>query len=101
MAELPRGELIRAFASLAVTLLVMLALLFGAAGTLQWAHGWWFMAVFVVLILISMAALWRLNPEIFVARARPTGAGSQGLGPPFADCPAARVRRNHARRRAR
>jgi protein-S-isoprenylcysteine O-methyltransferase Ste14 len=78
MAELPRGELVRAFASLAVTLLVMLALLFGAAGTLQWAHGWWFMAVFVVLILISMAAIWRLNPEIFVARARPTGAGTKG-----------------------
>jgi protein-S-isoprenylcysteine O-methyltransferase Ste14 len=78
MAELPRGELIRAFVSLAVTLLVMIALLFGAAGTLRWAHGWWFMGVFLVLILISMAVLWRLNPEIFIARARPTGAGTKG-----------------------
>ena len=78
MADLPRGELIRAFVSLAVTLLVMIALLFGAAGTLQWGRGWWFMGVFVILILISTAALWRLNPEIFVARARPTGAGTKG-----------------------
>jgi len=30
-----------------------------------------------LLILISMAALWRLNPEIFVARARPTGSRSR------------------------
>jgi protein-S-isoprenylcysteine O-methyltransferase Ste14 len=78
MADLPRAELNRALVSLAVTLLVMGVLLFGAAGTLQWAHGWWFTGVFLVLILLSMAALWRLNPEIFVARARPTGAGTKG-----------------------
>lgn len=78
MADLPRAELNRAFISLGVTLLFMAVLLFGAAGTLQWAHGWWFMGIFVLLILVSMGALWRLNPEIFVARARPTGAGTKG-----------------------
>lgn len=78
MVELPRAELNRAFISLGVTLLLMAVLLFGAAGTLQWVHGWWFMGIFVVLILTSMAALWRFNPEIFVARARPTGAGTKG-----------------------
>ena len=77
MTDLPRAELNRAFISLVVTLLLMALLLFGPAGSPQWAHGWWFMGVFVALILISMAALWRLNPEIFVARARPTGQGTK------------------------
>jgi len=78
MADLPRNELIRAFVSLAVTLVVMAVLLFGAAGTLAWAHGWWFMLTFVVLTLAAIAWLWRVNPEIFVARARPTGQGTKG-----------------------
>jgi len=77
MTDLPRAELNRAFISLVVTLLLMALLLFGPAGSPQWAHGWWFMGVFVALILISMAALWRLNPEIFVARAQPTGRGTK------------------------
>jgi protein-S-isoprenylcysteine O-methyltransferase Ste14 len=77
MADLPRAELNRAFISLAVTLVVMALLLFGPAGSLQWAHGWWFIGVFVALILVSMAALWRLNPEIFIARARPTRQGTK------------------------
>jgi len=78
MPDLPRAELNRAFISLIVTLVLMAALLFGAAGSLSWGHGWAFMIVFVLLILASMAALWRLNPEIFVARARPTGQGTKG-----------------------
>ena len=69
------GELLRAFASLAVTLVVMAILLFGAAGTLAWSHGQAFMLVFLLLIFVSIAVLWRLNPEIFVARARLTGQG--------------------------
>ena len=78
MADLPRAELNRAFISLVVTLVLMTVVLFGSAGSLTWAHGWTFMIVFVLLILASMAALWRLNPEIFVARARPTGQGTKG-----------------------
>jgi protein-S-isoprenylcysteine O-methyltransferase Ste14 len=77
-AELPRRELIKAFLSLAVTLLVMAALLFLVAGTLDWVHGWLFMLAFLALVLVSIAALWRLNPEIFVARARATGQGTKG-----------------------
>jgi len=78
MPDLPRAELNRALFSLLVTLVLMAVLLFGAAGSLSWGHGWAFMIVFVLLILASMAALWRLNPEIFVARARPTGQGTKG-----------------------
>jgi protein-S-isoprenylcysteine O-methyltransferase Ste14 len=78
MAGRPYGELIRGFVALGVTILIMAALLFVSAGTLDWPPGWWFIAVFVVLILVSMAWLWRANPEIFVARARATGQGTKG-----------------------
>lgn len=78
MPDLPRAELNRAFLSLLVTLILIVVLLFGAAGSLNWGHGWAFIIVFVLLILASMAVLWRLNPEIFVARARPTGQGTKG-----------------------
>ena len=73
-----RGDLIQAFVSLAVTLLLMGAALFLSAGTLQWAHGLWFMAAFLFLTLVAMAWLWRVNPEIFVARRRLTGQGTKG-----------------------
>ena len=36
------------------------------------------MAVFLLLTLVSMAWLWRVNPEIFVARRRLTGQGTKG-----------------------
>jgi protein-S-isoprenylcysteine O-methyltransferase Ste14 len=77
MAAVLHGDLIQALVSLAVTLLVMGAALFLSAGTLQWPHGLWYMAAFLVLTLIAMAWLWRVNPEIFVARRRPTGQGTK------------------------
>lgn len=58
----------RSLISLAFVLVVMGLLLFLPAGTLNWPLGWWFVASFVLSIVISMLALWRLNPEIFVAR---------------------------------
>jgi protein-S-isoprenylcysteine O-methyltransferase Ste14 len=78
MPDVSRGAVIQAFVSLAVTLLVMGVALFFSAGTLQWAHGLWFMAVFLLFTLIAMTWLWRVNPEIFVARRRPTGPGTKG-----------------------
>jgi protein-S-isoprenylcysteine O-methyltransferase Ste14 len=78
MSVVSRGDLIQALVSLAVTLLLMGAALFLSAGTLQWAHGLWFMAVFLFLTLIAMAWLWRINPEIFAARKRLTGQGTKG-----------------------
>ena len=56
--------------ALAVTLAVMGLLLFVPAGTLSWPRGWWFAIAFLVVTLVAIAALWRLNPEIFVARAK-------------------------------
>ena len=78
MSVVWRGDLIQAFVSLAVTLLLMAGALFLSAGTLQWAHGLWFMTAFLFFTLIAMAWLWRVNPEIFVARRRLTGQGTKG-----------------------
>jgi hypothetical protein len=77
MSVVSRDDLVRAFVSLAVTLLLMGAALFLSAGTLQWPHGLLFLAVFLFLTLVAMAWLWCVNPEIFVARRRlgdPVGA---------------------------
>jgi protein-S-isoprenylcysteine O-methyltransferase Ste14 len=78
MSVVSRGDLIQALVSLAVTLLLMGAALFLAAGTLQWAHGLWYMAAFLFLTLIAMAWLRRVNPEIFAARRRLAGQGTKG-----------------------
>ena len=77
MPVVSRGDLMQAFVSLAVTLLLMGAVLFLSAGTLQWAHGLWLMAAFLFLTLVAMAWLWRVNPEIFFARRRLTGQGTK------------------------
>jgi protein-S-isoprenylcysteine O-methyltransferase Ste14 len=56
--------------SLVITLVIMGVLLFVPAGTASWTLGWGFAAAFLVCIVISIAIIWRLNPEIFVARSR-------------------------------
>jgi protein-S-isoprenylcysteine O-methyltransferase Ste14 len=78
MSVVSRGDLIQALVSLGVTLLLMGAVLFLSAGTLQWRHGWWFMAVFLFLTLVAIKLLWRVNPEIFAARRHLTGQGTKG-----------------------
>lgn len=61
---------LQSFVSLAITLAVMGVLLFWPAGTLDWPRAWWFVAAFVVAILVAIVVLWRLSPEIFAARSR-------------------------------
>jgi hypothetical protein len=73
MSVVSRGDLIQAFVSLAVTLLLIGAALSLSAGTLQWPHGLLFVAVFLFLTLVAIAWLWRVNPEIFLARRQLTG----------------------------
>ena len=70
-------DLIQGLVSLATTLAVMGAALFLSAGTLQWPHGLAFLAAFFILVLVSIAWLWRVNPEIFAARRRMTGEGTK------------------------
>jgi protein-S-isoprenylcysteine O-methyltransferase Ste14 len=73
-----RNVLIQSFVTLGVTWLLMGATLFLSAGTLLWLHGWSFLAVFLLVTLVAVAWLWRVNPEIFVARSRMTGEGTKG-----------------------
>jgi len=65
-----RRALRQSLISLVVTLVIMAALLFVPAGTLDWPLGLWFMAAFLVAIGLSILVLWRANPDIFVARSR-------------------------------
>jgi protein-S-isoprenylcysteine O-methyltransferase Ste14 len=53
-----------------VTLLVLWLSLFAPAGHLAWREGWIFLAVFVVAGTLGALYLWRVNPEIYVARSR-------------------------------
>jgi protein-S-isoprenylcysteine O-methyltransferase Ste14 len=62
------AELFKALASLAVWLAIMLALLFGPAGTWDWPRGWWFVCVYLGLTLVACGWLWVVNPEICAAR---------------------------------
>jgi len=78
MSVVSRGELRQAFVSLAATVLLMGVTLFLPAGTLRWPHGLLFLAVFLFVTVVAMAWLWRVNPEIFVARRRLTGQGTKG-----------------------
>ena len=63
-----QNQLVRALVSLAVSIAVVWALLFLPAGTFAWPQAWWFIAVFVLGLALSIAVLWRVNPEIFAAR---------------------------------
>ena len=55
---------------LVVTVAVMWIMLFGAAGTVDWPRAWWFFGSFVVAMIVAVAALAQVNPEIFAARSR-------------------------------
>jgi protein-S-isoprenylcysteine O-methyltransferase Ste14 len=59
----------RAIRSLAAFSLLLAAALFVPAG-IGWRLGWLFLAVFLLQIAIAAVYLWRVNPEIYVARSR-------------------------------
>ena len=65
-----RKALWNSLVSLAVTIVIMLALLFIPAGTIGSLRGQWFVAAFIVAILISIVVLWRANPDILAELAR-------------------------------
>jgi protein-S-isoprenylcysteine O-methyltransferase Ste14 len=44
--------------------------LFLPAGTWAWAKGWLFIGVFLGTVVIAAVYLWRVNPEVWVARTR-------------------------------
>lgn len=60
----------RSLITSSISLLLIGAALFLPAGTLAWTRAWVFCAVFVAEMLIAIAVLWHVNPEIFSARSR-------------------------------
>ena len=61
---------LRSLVSLVITLVIMGVLLFWPAGSIDWPAAWWFAVAFLVCTLIAVVVIWRVNPEIFVARSR-------------------------------
>ena len=51
--------------------------MFLPAGTWAWAKGWLFIGVFLGTLAVVALYLWRVNPEVWVARTR---SGSPSMG---------------------
>lgn len=75
--RVPTAVLLRGILSLATFLIVLGVVMFLAAGDIRWAKGWLFLLVFFVLTVPSAIYLWRVNPEIFVARSKAFQPGTK------------------------
>jgi protein-S-isoprenylcysteine O-methyltransferase Ste14 len=64
-----RGMFRKSMLLLAGFVLVVAAVMFGPAG-IGWRQGWLFFIVFWVYTILSAVYLWRVNPEIYVARSK-------------------------------
>src|SRR5262249_13260560 len=62
-----RRALVRGTIWIAVYWLLLAACIYFPAG-LAWRRGWIFLGVYLVLVIASLIYLWRVNPEIVVAR---------------------------------
>jgi protein-S-isoprenylcysteine O-methyltransferase Ste14 len=63
---LNRGRIVRFLLAVPVYFALFMFL---PVGTLAWARGWLFIVVFLVTLAVTGAYLWRVNPEVIVARA--------------------------------
>ncbi|HVX15256.1 MAG TPA: isoprenylcysteine carboxylmethyltransferase family protein [Pirellulales bacterium] len=73
----PITYLLRSLLSLIFFEVFLGAMLFWPAGDIRWVNGWLMMVVFFVLTVPSIVILWRVNPDIFVARSK-IHAGTKG-----------------------
>ncbi|MEN6367792.1 MAG: isoprenylcysteine carboxylmethyltransferase family protein [Thermoguttaceae bacterium] len=60
----------RAMLLLGGVVLVFVVSMFLAAGRLGWTRGWFFLLISLLLAILSIAYLWRTNPEVVIARTR-------------------------------
>jgi protein-S-isoprenylcysteine O-methyltransferase Ste14 len=67
---LSRDDRRRIAVSVPATILLIALALFLPAGSLAWTRGWLFLAIFLAINVIAAVVLWRVNPEIYTARAR-------------------------------
>jgi protein-S-isoprenylcysteine O-methyltransferase Ste14 len=68
--RLSTAALRRTMLSGVIFFIVLFIAMFLPAGDMQWAKGWLFLLVFLVLVVLAIAYLWRVNPDIFVARSK-------------------------------
>ncbi len=59
------------FAQIAIGLVLLLAILFLAAGRLNWTWGWVFLGIYLVSISINAAFMLRTSPETVAERGQP------------------------------
>jgi len=55
---------------IAISFLVLIGLLFGFAGTLDWERGWIFTLTFFACIIVNLIILFIANPEVIEERSR-------------------------------
>ncbi len=75
--RVPTTVFLRGIRKLATFLVVVGVIMFLPAGDIRWAKGWLFLGVFLALTVLAIVYLWRVNPDIFVARSRVTREGSK------------------------
>ncbi len=68
--RVPTVVLRRLILSSVVFFIVLLVAMFLPAGDIRWEKGWLFLLVYLVLIVLGVVYLWRVNPDIFVARSK-------------------------------
>jgi protein-S-isoprenylcysteine O-methyltransferase Ste14 len=73
-----REPFIQAIVRLPFFFALMGVVLFWPAGSLSWGRGWRFLGVLLLCMVVTMAHLWRVNPEIYAARRHIVDAGTKG-----------------------
>jgi protein-S-isoprenylcysteine O-methyltransferase Ste14 len=74
--EIKKG-ILRRFVQVALQILVIGVVLFGASGRLDWWIAWLYLCIYVVGVCVNAALMLRINPELIVERSR-IGADTKG-----------------------
>ncbi len=61
---------LQGYFSIAITVIIMMVMLFWPAGTIDWRRAWLFLTLFIVLIFVAMGWIRRDNPELIAVRGK-------------------------------
>ena len=89
MSSVPsvRSGVVARFAQVAISFLVLGAILFASAGTFDWPGAWAYLGISLIGILVVGATLLRVEPEMIAERGRPTEVGrDKGVAALWALC---------------
>jgi protein-S-isoprenylcysteine O-methyltransferase Ste14 len=68
--NLPVSVLIRRLIQVFVSLVIQMAVLFIAAGSLQWPMAWVYLAISVAMVVFNTVLLYKKNPDLITERTR-------------------------------